>query len=181
MKYKESLTDFAETVVCSLVVILLLYIFIASVEVVWGESMEPNFHTGERILVEKISENFRSLERGDVVVFVPVTEEDKHLIKRVVGIPGDIVKIFECKIYVSRDGQKFELSESYLLPDTCTNGGSYVQEGRSLRLQNNQYMLLGDNRENSLDSRMLGIVDKSRIVGRVIFRFWPPSQFGFIK
>lgn len=171
MGLKRNITDLAETFLSSIIIILTLYIFIASVEVVWGASMEPNFHTGERIMVEKITEKFRSLERGDVVVFIPPGEEDKHFIKRVVGLPGDVVKIYDCKIYISRDGQKFVLQETYLDPNTCTTGGTEIEEGKSVRIEDNEYLLLGDNRSYSLDSRMLGLVGKNRILGRVIFRF----------
>ena len=181
MRIKGVIIEYIETFLVSLLIIFILYIFIASVEVVWGPSMEPNFHTGERILVEKITKGFRTLQRGDVVVFIPPNDTSKHYIKRVIGLPGDVVEVFNCNIYISRDNNLFKLEESYLNPDTCTEGGDILQEGKARRIGDNEYMLLGDNRVESLDSRMLGFIDKKSILGRVVFRFWPLSKAGFIK
>jgi signal peptidase I len=179
MELKSAIIELAETLLTSFVVILILYLTVASIEVVWGSSMEPNFHSGERILVEKVTKHFKPYERGDVVVLIPPGEE-KHYIKRVVGIPGDIVKVLDCKVYVSRDGEKYVLDEYYLADDTCTQGKARIKEGRSLRIEESQYVVFGDNREVSVDSRVFGPVEANTVLGHVIFRFWPISQAGFI-
>lgn len=181
MKIKELILEFAEALISSMVIVLVLYLFIASVEVVWGPSMEPTFHSGERILVDRISKILIPLKRGEIVVFLPPGDNERHFIKRVVGIPGDIFKIIDCGVVISKDGQKYQLEEAYLDKDTCTAGGGAIREGRALRLGPEQYAFLGDNREESLDSRSIGFVDKSRVIGRVIFRFWPLNKIGFIN
>lgn len=181
MKIKNFIGEIIETVLLSAAVILLIYHFIASVEVVWGPSMEPNFHSGERILVDRITSKFSELKRGDVVVFYPPNDDSKHYIKRVVGIPGDIFKIINCNVVISRDGKHYVLSENYLDEGVCTEAGSAIKEGRSIKLSDNQYVFLGDNRYQSLDSRNIGVIDKNRLVGRVVFRFWPISKMGFLK
>lgn len=181
MKFKELIFEFAEALVSSMVIVLALYIFVASVEVVWGPSMEPTFHSGERILVDRISKIFIPLKRGEVVVFRPPGDDERHFIKRVIGVPGDIFKIIDCGVVVSNDGQKYQLEEDYLDKNSCTVGGNAIKEGRALRLDSQQYAFLGDNREESLDSRYLGLIEKNRIIGRVIFRFWPLNKFGFIN
>ena len=181
MKIKSFLFELAETFLTSLIVILTLYVLVASIEVVWGASMEPNFHSGERILVDKITKYLKDYKRGEVVVFYPPNDDSKHYIKRVVGIPGDIIKIIDCKVLISRDGKKFELEEVYLAEDVCTAGSSLIKEGRSLKIKEGQYLLLGDNRGASLDSRVLGLVDRERVIGRVIFIFWPISNIGFVN
>ncbi|HAI95274.1 TPA: signal peptidase I [candidate division WWE3 bacterium] len=182
MNIKRHFYEIAESFLTSLVVVLVLYITIGSVEVVWGASMEPNFETGERILVDKITRNFRDYERGEVVVLVPPTEDSKHFIKRVVGLPGDIIKVFECKIYIYRDGSQFTLDEEYLGSNGCTIGGNeFLQEGRSVEIKDGYYVVMGDNRRNSLDSRVFGMVKASDIVGRVVFRFWPVGKAGFVN
>ncbi len=181
MKIKSFIGEIIETVLLSAVVILMIYHFIASVEVVWGPSMEPNFHSGERILVDRITTKFSELKRGDVVVFNPPNDDSKHYIKRVAGIPGDVFKIINCNVVISRDGKHYVLSENYLSEGVCTEAGSFIKEGRSIKLTDNQYVLLGDNRPQSLDSRNIGVIDKSRLIGRVVFRFWPISKIGFIK
>ncbi|HAI63190.1 MAG: Signal peptidase I [candidate division WWE3 bacterium GW2011_GWF2_41_45] len=182
MNIKRHFYEITESFLTSLVVVLILYITIGSVEVVWGASMEPNFETGERILVDKISKNFRDYERGEVVVLVPPTEDSKHFIKRVIGLPGDIIKVFECKIYIYRDGKQFTLDEEYLGSNGCTVGGSqFLLEGRSVEVEAGHYVVMGDNRRNSLDSRVFGMVEASDIVGRVVFRFWPIGKAGFVN
>lgn len=181
MKIKNFIFEILETFLSSFVVIMVLYALIASVEVVYGASMEPNFHSGERILVDRISKYIFDFKRGEVVVFFPPGDDTKHYIKRVIGLPGDIVKILDCKVMVSRDGEHYEIEETYLSDGECTSGGLIVKEGRSLKLNEEEYLLLGDNRDESLDSRVLGLVKKDRLIGRVVFRFWPVSQIGFVN
>jgi len=181
MKIKELILEFTEAIISSMAIVLILYLFIASVEVVWGPSMEPTFHSGERILVDRISKLFIPIKRGEVVVFLPPGDNERHFIKRAIGIPGDIFKIIDCGVVVSKDGEKYQLEEKYLNNDTCTTGGSAIKDGRALRLGSQQYAFLGDNRGESLDSRFIGFVDENRIIGRVIFRFWPPNKLGFIN
>lgn len=177
---KRAVYEFFESVVGSVVVILVLYMFVALPEVVWGASMEPNFHTGERILVDRVTKYFEPFQRGEIVVLRP-EGLDKHFIKRVVGLPGDILKIYDCEVYVSRDDKKYKLDEFYLRSNSCTAGGTKVKDGRAVKIEEGNYLLLGDNREVSLDSRSLGLVKKEDIIGRVVFRFWPPSKFGFVN
>lgn len=182
MSIKRHIYEIVESFLTSFLVVLVLYVTIGSVEVVWGASMQPNFESGERILVDKITKNFREYQRGEVVVLVPPTEESKHYIKRVIGLPGDIIKVFECSIYVYREGNQFVLDEKYLGSQGCTKGGSqFLQEGRSIKVPEDQYVVMGDNRGNSLDSRFFGMVERSGIVGRVVFRFWPPDKAGFVN
>ncbi len=181
MKLKNFALEVIETILVSGAVILAIYYFIASVEVVWGPSMEPNFHSGERILVDRVTKKMSPLKRGEVVVFYPPNDGSKHYIKRVVGIPGDIFKVINCEIVISRDGEHYVLSEDYLADGTCTEDGGRIKEGRSIRIEDGQYVLLGDNRSQSLDSRNIGLIDEGRIIGRVIFRFWPIGKIGFVN
>ena len=134
MKFKELFLEFAEALISSMIIVFLLYLVVASVEVVWGPSMEPTFHSGERILVDRISKFIIPLKRGEVVVFLPPGDNERHFIKRVIGLPGDIFKIIDCNIVVSKDGEKYLLEENYLDKGTCTSGGGAIKEGRSLRL-----------------------------------------------
>lgn len=181
MRFKDFIIELVETLITSFVIIYLIYLFVASVEVVWGSSMEPNFFTGERILVEKITKHFRTFKRGQIVVLIPPSEDSKHYIKRVIGVPGDIIKIMDCRVYISKDGDKFVLEENYLQDATCTRPGDALKEGRSLKLEKGEFFVMGDNRSSSVDSRSFGKVEKSDILGQVIFRFWPLNAFGFIK
>ena len=181
MKLKEVFIELAETLVTTLVVIYILYTYIAVPELVWGASMSPTFETGERILVEKVTKHFKPLERGEIVVLNPPSNPDVDYVKRVVGIPGDIVKILNCNVHISRGGEQYLLDEYYISEEICTQSGKELREGRSIRLKDNEYIVLGDNRSNSADSRFFGAVEANSIVGRVIFRFYPFSNIGFVN
>lgn len=179
-EFKSFFIELIETFISSLVVILVLYMWVALPEQVWGQSMEPNFHTGERVLVEKITLHFEHFKRGDVVVLHPPENDSIDYIKRIVALPGEMVKILDCKVYISQNGTTFELSEPYLAMGTCTAGGPAIREGRFFKLDDNQYFVLGDNRGNSADSRYFGPVDSNRILGKAVLRFWPLNKMGFL-
>ncbi len=178
---KNTILELIETAITSAIVILIIYTTIAMPEQVQGASMEPNFYGGERILVEKITKYFKDYEIGEVVVLNPPQNDNVDFIKRIIAVPGDIVKIYNCEVYINRGGKKYKLDEPYLQEDTCTTAGGRIKEGRSLKIEENEYMVLGDNRGRSADSRVFGLIDVERIVGRVVFRFWPPSQVGYIN
>lgn len=176
---RNIITDFIETFCLSLIIIFSIYTFVASIEVVSGSSMEPNFYTNERILVDKVSKHFRAFQRGDIVVLTPPDNRSVHFIKRILGVPGDIVKIYDCRLYITRDGTQYLLQEPYLAPELCTSGGTRIRDGWSLRIPEGKYMVLGDNRGVSIDSRYFGLVTKEELVGHVLFRFWPIVHLGF--
>ena len=158
----------------------MIYLFLAFPEVVYGASMEPNFYTGERILVEKVTKHFKKFERGEIIVLHPPGNGSVDYIKRIVGIPGDSIKIKDCSVFISRDGDKFKLEEPYLEKNTCTSATGALREGRSEKIGDNLYFVMGDNRIRSADSRIFGEIDKERIVGRVVFRFWPLNKLRLI-
>jgi signal peptidase I len=177
MNLKQILLDLIETFCVSAIVIYIVYSTIGSIEMVWGASMEPNFHTGERILVDQI---FRKFDRGDIVVLSPPGDSGRHFIKRIIGIPGDVFKVYNCKVYISRDGNRSYLQEGYLPEDICTGGGPEIKEGRSIKVPDGSYLVLGDNRGNSVDSRFFGLVTTKNIIGKVVFCFWPLPKLGFV-
>lgn len=172
-KEKNFFIELLETFSTSFIVLMLIYWFIALPEVVFGASMEPTFYTGERILVEKVSKHFAEFKRGDIVVLYPPGNNTDHYVKRIIGVEGDIFKINDCKVYITRDNSRFELEEPYLSESACTGDGAKIKEGFSIKLGEGEYVVLGDNRERSVDSRTLGIIKEDRIVGRVVLRFWP--------
>lgn len=180
MKAKDTVFEIAETIIVSYLVLIVIFKLIAFPEQVSGASMKPTLTTGDRILVQRVSKVYRDFIRGEIVVLIPPVDNDVHYVKRVVGLPGDIVKISNCEVFITKQGEKFALEEDYLDPTACTAGGTVIKEGRALRLGDNEYMVLGDNRENSSDSRFFGIVTRDRILGTVIFRFWPPKGVGFL-
>lgn len=178
---KNLLYEVLETLITSTVVLMVLYTTIAFPEKVIGSSMEPNITTGERVVVDRISKHVSDYARGDIVVLHPPGDSSKDLIKRIVGLPGDVVKILDCKIFISLDGEKYAYQETYLNEESCTKGGPMIKEGRSFKIPDNKYLVLGDNRENSMDSRYFGFTEKNDIIGRAIFRFWPLEKAGFLS
>jgi signal peptidase I len=133
-----------------------------------GDSMEPNLHNGEYVLIDKISYLLHPPERGDVVVFTPPNNE-RDYIKRVIGLPGDTVEVKGGQIYVNG----VALDEPYLQQVILRNEPArVVEEGR--------YFVLGDNRNNSSDSRSFGTITPQSIVGRAWLVYWPPSEWSTV-
>jgi signal peptidase I len=126
-----------------------------------GHSMEPNFHSAERVVVSTVHYQLLDPQRGDVVVF----ERGKNLIKRVIGLPGETVRLREGQVFIN--GQL--LQEAYI-DRYCTLGTCRDTEWE---LGPEEYFVLGDNRVNSHDSHNFGPIHRDQIIGRVVLRYWP--------
>jgi signal peptidase I len=167
-----------ETIVPAVLIALLINLFLAQATRVYGQSMEPNLHTDQRLVVEKLSYNrqIRQIlglsgpKRGDVIVIRLQSQGDELLIKRVIGLPGDIVEIHDGRVFVN--GQA--LNEPYL---AGTTSGFYA----STTVPPLQVFVLGDNRGFSNDSRSFGTIPLEDVVGRAWFSYWPPPQIGFVR
>lgn len=157
----------------ALLVVLPIRYFLLQPFIVKGESMEPNFENRDYLLVDEISFRFREPEREEVVVFKPPNQPESRYIKRIIGLPGETVKIFEGQIIiVEPTGQARVLDESgYLAEGTATPGGLTVSLGPR------EYFVLGDNRSSSYDSRRWGSLPRENIVGRVFLRVFPWQRF----
>lgn len=142
---------------------------------VHGDSMKPNFHTGEVVIVERISYmNNRAIRRGDVVAArFPADPTGTRLIKRVVGLPGERVESSNGRLFIN--GQ--ELSESY----QPIYGSAPFEEGKSRVLNQDEFFLAGDNRPGSSDSRLWGPVVRDDILGRASFVIFPPKAVRFVS
>ena len=155
-----------------IVIVMLIRSFIMTPVIVDGKSMEPNLENGEVLLLSKITYKVSDIKRFDVVV---INEENEFIIKRVIGLPGDYVEYKDNKLYVNGN----YIEEEYLrktthdfnLEDICDC--DVIPEGK--------YLVLGDNRTISKDSRMLGLIDKSDIKGKAIVRIWPLNKINIIK
>ena len=137
-----------------------------------GQSMEPNFFEKEYLIIDEISYRLRAPERGEVIVFRYPENPKEYFLKRVIGLPGERVKISNNQVIIYNDqypeGKKLE--EDYLPSYVETLGDKITTLGAE------QYFVLGDNRSNSLDSRRIGPIDKGYIVGRAWFRGWPVNR-----
>ena len=176
------LLDIFETLVIALSIFLIVYLFLMQPHQVNGQSMIPNFESGDYVLTDKISYRLGEPQRGDVVVFhAPSSAHCPQgtgcdFIKRVVGLPGELVEIKNSQIFVNSE----PLGEVYIPDEFQTEAGSFTRN-KSVSLGDNQYFVVGDNRPHSSDSRVWGPIDKSMIVGKAFFRYWPPETMGVIE
>jgi signal peptidase I len=141
--------------------------------------MEPTFHTHEYLIIDEISYRFEDPARGDVVVFRYPRNPQEYFIKRIIGLPGETVEIKEGNVYIYNNEypEGVALEEEYLAPEIETHGFSEQRE----ELENNEYFVLGDNRNSSKDSRNFGPIKESFVVGQVFFRGWPFNKAGFFE
>lgn len=163
-------------VVISLAIIIPIRYFLVQPFFVKGASMEPTFEDGDYILIDEISYRFKEPVRGEVVVFRFPEDRSQFFIKRVIGLPGETVEIKDDKvvIYNAKNPQGFGLPENYL------DQGQHTMGNTRLKLDPNEYFVMGDNRLRSSDSRRWGPLNESLITGRVFFRAWPVREFGTI-
>ncbi len=162
-----------------IVVFILFGVFIAQPVVVEGSSMVPQLHDGERLLVNKLiyykfkAFHWGHIERGDIVVFWYPNDPEKSYVKRVVGLPGEHVEIRGGKVFINEK----RLEEPYL--DTEHN--QIPTNLTPKDIGTGYYFVMGDNRDNSSDSRTWGLVPEKYIYGKAFFRYWAPSSVGFIQ
>lgn len=158
-----------------LIIFFVLRYFLIQPFVVDGNSMEPNFHDKEYLLIEKISYRFHNPKRGDVIIFQP-PNRNVYYIKRVIGLPGEKIVIDnQVMIYNKQNPSGIVLEEPYLKRFERTEGAI------SKTLQDGEYFVMGDNRGNSSDSREFGILPRKNVSGRVFITIFPFSDFGLTK
>jgi len=161
--------EILETVVLAAIIWLAVN-FATARFIVEGSSMEPNFHTGQMLIVSRLSYKLSTPQRGDVIVFQYPDNPVDDYIKRVIGVPGDTVEVQDSRVYI--DGQL--ISEPYLQPDTPE-----IQRGKWV-VPADSYFVMGDNRAHSSDSRSWGMLSKEFIIGKAWISYWPPSDWGLV-
>ncbi|NLH95745.1 MAG: signal peptidase I [Clostridiaceae bacterium] len=197
MSFKALMREIIEWIVIfgtAFILVALLNTAVFSATQVKQTSMLDTLQEGQHLLVEKVSYAFGDPSRGDIIVFLenkypenyldrvrifltdvgdilkpPERKTNIRMVKRVIGIPGDEVDIRGGKVYVNG----IELEEGYVKGITFQR-----EQPMPVKLKENEYFVMGDNREVSKDSRTFGAVDRSQIEGRAVFRFWPLSGFG---
>lgn len=163
---KHPLREMIETVAVALVIALLIRHFVVEVFVVDGRSMEPTLVTGERLLVNKFVYRLRAPVQGEVIVFRYPRNPDRDFIKRVIGVTGDTVEVRDSTVYVNGE----PLTEPYVRYQDPSNRPPVTVGADAV-------WVLGDNRNNSEDSRFFGQVPLDHIKGRAFLRFWPPGRW----
>src|SRR3989344_2786566 len=161
-----------KVVVVSLAIILPIRYYLVQPFFVKGASMEPNFEDGDYLLVNEISYRFSVPERGDVIVFRYPLDPSQFFIKRIIGLPDETIEVKNnmVTIYNKDKPDGFVLNENYLASEQKTLGGPVI------KLDDNEYFVLGDNRLQSSDSRRWGPVNRSLVTGKAFLRPWPITK-----
>lgn len=170
------LWDFVELLIIAVGIIAFSWFFLAEPLEVTGDSMSPTLLNQEQIVAEKLSMNFEDFKRGEIVVFES-PNEGKLLIKRIVALPNEKFLIQEGAIIV--DG--VPLLEVYLDPYLQTKGKAKIKSGQEITVPANSFIVLGDNRDNSTDSRDFGPITLESIVGRAFMVYRPLENMRVIR
>jgi len=170
-RFVHLVRELLETVLPAILIALLLNVFVGQATRVQGQSMEPNLHTDQRLVVEKVSYRFHGPRRGDIVVIRVPSQGDELLIKRVIGLPGETVEVRDGHVYI----------DEQLLDEPYTQGST--RSGRIARVivPPLNIFVMGDNRDHSNDSRTFGPVPIENVVGRAWLSYWPLNDAGIVQ
>jgi len=168
--------EILKIVLLALVIVIPVRLFLFQPFLVKGQSMEPNFHDNDYLIIDEISYRLGEPKRGEVIVFKFPRNTSQRFIKRIIGLPGESVEIENGKVMITKDDQTQILDESSYLPSFLETPGSL-----KITLGADEYFVLGDNRRVSVDSRSWGSVPRKDVIGRVFFRAWPVTAFALIK
>ena len=170
---KAFLRDTLITLIIAVVIFFGLQVTVQSF-IVDGPSMNPSFHTGQWLLINKIIYKINDPERGDVVILLSTNSRQDRYIKRIIGLPGESVEIKDGVVYIHKeDGNVLSLDEPYITEqakDDYTGG----------KISENEYFVLGDNRIDSSDSRHGWTLPRQNIIGKVWLSIWPPDEWGLV-
>jgi len=167
-------------IVISLVIIIPVRYFLIQPFYVKGASMEPNFYDHEYLIIDEITYRFRDPERGEIIVFRYPRNPQEYFIKRIIGLPGEKIAFRDGGIYIfnSAHPDGYRLAEdNYLAEGVMT----YSLTEEPITIGENEYFVLGDNRNSSKDSRSFGAVNRSFVTGRVLLRGWPLSRLEYFE
>lgn len=173
-KAENPWTEALKTIALSAVLAFGIRSFVAEARYIPSGSMLPTLQINDRLIIDKISYNFSNPDRGDIIVFSPTdtlkAQKFKDaFIKRLIGLPGDKVEVKQGRVFVNDQ----PLKENYIEEKPNYNFGPVT-------VPPTQYLVLGDNRNNSYDSHYWGFVPRDKIIGRAIVRFWPLNRVGEI-
>ncbi len=186
--------ELLRTIGLSIVLALGIRTFVAEARWIPTGSMEPTLHgtpnqwEADKIIVDKLSYKFAQPKRGDIVVFSPTKnlqseEYEDAFIKRIIALPGEKVELKRGKVFINDKPlreNKYLASSQITSVEVCTSGQQPPFLSQSRTIPSNSYLVLGDNRGSSYDSRCWGVVPRNNIIGRAVLRFWPLNNVGGI-
>jgi signal peptidase I len=159
--------DIVETLILTLVIFLVVNMLTGRYQV-RGSSMETSLHSGQYLIVSKVHYQLGDPDRGDIIIFEPPNGSAEDYIKRIIGLPGELVEIRDGSVWI--DG--FRLDEPYISAQIVYSG--------SWNLGEDEYFVMGDNRPNSSDSHTWGALPEENIVGKAWLCYWPPQLWGMV-
>lgn len=168
--------DILETITFVGSIFVVVYLFIMQPNQVKGPSMLPTFESGEYIFTSKVTYKFRPMARGDVVVFRSPKNPDQEYIKRIIGLPGDKIRIDTGRVFVNDQ----QVTESYIADTTTLFEGGALQNNVPITVGVDELFVMGDNRPHSSDSREFGPIPTSSLIGQVFYRYYPTDRIGSI-
>jgi len=179
-QFFASLIEIIEVTIIALVAVFLVRTYLFQPFLVSGASMETNFSHGDYILVDELTYYFKEPSRGEVIIFRYPKDEATYFIKRIIGLPGETVEIFDnhITIYNGNNPKGIALDESYIGRGTAVLPCS-SEQGRSntkFSLKEGEYFVMGDNRLASFDSRCWGAIQDEHIIGIARLRLWPLNK-----
>lgn len=174
-KKENTFLEIVRFSIIALLIVVPIRMFIAQPFIVSGASMQETFHTGEYLIVDQLSYHFNEPRRGDVIIFRYPKDPSKFFIKRVIGLPGETIDIKDATVTIYNEEHKdgMTLDEPYIKSMTPTRE---LKE----KLGDREYFVMGDNRDESSDSRMWGVLPEERIIGRAFLRLFPFSTVGYL-
>jgi signal peptidase I len=156
----------------AILIVIPIRLFIAQPFIVNGSSMVPTFADGDYLIVDEISYRFKSPERGDVIIFRFPNDPSKFFIKRIIGLPNEIVELEGRRVFITNNSSREELYEPYVVHPSENN--------LKIKLGDNEYFVMGDNRAQSSDSRVWGPMPKNFLVGQAFLRLLPIKEIGYL-
>ena len=177
-KVMKEFLNTAIYLLCVLGAVWLVITFVGQRTEVEGASMENTLHNGDNLIVDKLSYRFRDPERFDIIVFPFQYQTNTYYIKRIIGLPGETVQIMEDgSIYINGEKMEESYGREVIQPETIGRAAEPIVLGED------EYFVMGDNRNRSLDSRdsSIGMVDQRYILGKAVFRLFPFQKIGLIE
>lgn len=170
---RDFVLEFLKILVISLAIVIPIRYFLIQPFYVKGASMEPNFYDYEYLIIDEISFRFREPQRGEVVVFRSPSNWYDYYIKRIIALPKERILIKDGEVYIYNEKFKngIKLDESDYLESGVRTPGNI-----DLTLNKDEYFVMGDNRNSSLDSRSFGPIKRNQIIGRAWLRGWPLNR-----
>lgn len=173
--YKSQIRDYSISIIAAILIALVFRSYVFARADVEGQSMYSTLNDKDVIFVEKLSLITHSIKRGEIIIFNSNNSKGDIYVKRVVAVEGDVIEIKDGKVFVNDT----ELNEAYLDKDTFTSPGEFLADDRKYTLEKDHVFVLGDNRGNSIDSRILGPISIKDIKGHAIMRIYPFKSFKF--